>query len=789
MTRSLILSILFLIHHIAQAQNIRGIIIDDVSKTPLTGANVILVGSSPIQGATTDLDGNFKITDVALGRHALRISYLGYEDRNLAEVIVTAGKEVVLTIALTEKVNQISEATIVYNRAADKTVTNNEMVMVSGRSFNIDDTKKYAGALGDPSRMAANFAGVSGANDARNDIVVRGNSPSGLLWQMDGLNIPNPNHFGSLSSTGGPVSMLNNNMLDKSDFITGAFPAQYGNALSSVFDLRMRNGNTQNHEFLAQVGFNGFEANAEGPLSAKRQSSYIASYRYSTLGVFKAIGINFGTGTATPVYQDASFKIFIPVSAKSKLSVYGLGGGSGVDFYGNDVDTTITDLYGDENVNAKVSYLTMIGGITLETNYSTKTFGKAYAGVSHTNETYDGDSISINTREAFPNGKAKFGNSKYTAGYQLSHKFNARSSLLAGANFDIMKYSMFNEYVKYDSMSAATRIPLVNTNDATVLTQSFIQIKHRFTDRLSAIAGMHVRHLSLNSAIALEPRLGIKYRVSQNQTVGLGYGLHSQMQNIYSYYVETTVANQTVLTNKNLGFTKAHHVVLSYDFTLGDRFRIKAETYYQNIFDAPVTQNKSSFSGLNTGNNFGPSDEDSLVNNGVGNNLGFEVTLEKFYGNGYYLLTTLSVFDSKYKGSDGVKRNTAFNTGYAINLLGGKEFNLRNKAKVIAIDAKLSTTGGRYTTPLNFEASKEAGRAIYDETKAYSIRLDAYFRIDIKLSYRKNYEKSTLEFAIDLQNIINHQNIFQQSYNPRTNQVVSQYQQGFFPVPTVRYTF
>jgi hypothetical protein len=169
--------------------------------------------------------------------------------------------------------------------------------------------------------------------------------------------------------------------------------------------------------------------------------------------------------------------------------------------------------------------------------------------------------------------------------------------------------------------------------------------------------------------------------------------------------------------------------------------------------------------------------------------LGFEVTLEKFYGNGYYLLTTLSVFDSKYKGSDGVKRNTAFNTGYAINLLGGKEFNLRNKAKVIAIDAKLSTTGGRYTTPLNFEASKEAGRAIYDETKAYSIRLDAYFRIDIKLSYRKNYEKSTLEFAIDLQNIINHQNIFQQSYNPRTNQVVSQYQQGFFPVPTVRYTF
>jgi hypothetical protein len=149
--------------------------------------------------------------------------------------------------------------------------------------------------------MASNFAGVSGANDARNDIIIRGNSPSGLLWQLEGLNIPNPNHFGSLSSTGGPVSMLNNNVLDKSDFMTSAFPAQYGNALSGVFDLSLRNGNNEKYEFLGQVGFNGFELGAEGPFSKNSKSSFLINYRYSTLALFQQIGINFGTGSATPI--------------------------------------------------------------------------------------------------------------------------------------------------------------------------------------------------------------------------------------------------------------------------------------------------------------------------------------------------------------------------------------------------------------------------------------------------------------------------------------------------------
>lgn len=243
-----------------EGQTLRGTILDEASRAPLPGVSVMVEGSNPALASASDIDGNYRIKGVPLGRHTIKVSYLGYETQTIPNVIITAGKEAIINISLTESVSKLNEVTIVYDRTKDKTVTNNEMTTVSSRSFNIEDTKRYAGSLSDPSRMAANYAGVIAGNDSRNDIVVRGNSPTGMLWQLEGINIPNPNHFGTVTSTGGPVSMLNNNNLDKSDFLTSAFPAQYGNAISGVFDLRMREGNNEKRELMAQMGFNGLEA-------------------------------------------------------------------------------------------------------------------------------------------------------------------------------------------------------------------------------------------------------------------------------------------------------------------------------------------------------------------------------------------------------------------------------------------------------------------------------------------------------------------------------------------------
>lgn len=774
-------------------QTIRGKVVDEISKTPLIGVNLMVIGTGDqLLGSSTDVDGNYRIENVPVGRQTLKITYIGYEEQVLPNIVVTAGKEVILNLSLTESISQLNEVVVVANTKDDKTATNNEFAIVSARSFNLDDTKRYAGALGDPSRMAANFAGVIGGDDSRNDIVVRGNSPTGMLWQLEGLNIPNPNHFGSLNSTGGPVSMLNNNNLDKSDFMTSAFPAQYGNAVAGVFDIRLRDGNNQKSEFLAQMGFNGFELGAEGLLSKNHEGSYLVNYRYSTLGIFDALGIEFGTGSNVPLYQDLNFKVSFPTKNNGKLSIFGLGGISEIDLLGSEADLgSNTDLYGNENEDGFPRYKTGIAGISFEKNISSKTFMKLTAGVSATEESFTSDSLVRDGNEEvvarFQRSEAAFTTSKASVVGSFRTKFSSKNSLVYGFYVDAFNFDLYNRDIFANAGSDSVRI---NVEDATVLYQAFATWRHRFSNRLSLNTGLHAQYYALNEQAVVEPRLGLQYMINGNQSISLGYGIHNQIQSPYTTYVQTKIADdEYVLTNTKLDFTTSQHLVLTYDWNISETLRLKAETYYQDLSNVPVEQRASSFSAINTGSSFIPSDQDSLVNSGTGRNYGIELTLERFFNKGYYFLITSSFFDSQYAGSDGIQRNTAYNTRYVVNGLFGKEFRLGSKQKFFSVNLKVTTIGGKYLTPIDVQASQQFGRTIFNESEAFTEKQDVYFRTDIKLAYRKEYKKSTLEFAIDLQNVTNNQNIFAQNYNPRTNSIVTQYQQGFFPVPFVRFTF
>ena len=210
---------------------------------PIIGAAVVVVDSDPLIGITTDIDGKFNLPNVKVGRVDLKITYLGYAPRTLSGIELFSGKELVLNVEMQEMVMKKDEVVVKASRRKEEAL--NTMATVSARVFSTEEASRYAGTRNDVSRMATNFAGVRGANDATNDIVIRGNSPTGLLWRLEGVDIPNPNHFGNLGSTGGPVSMLNSNVLSNSDFLTGAFPSDYGNGLSGVFDLRMRHGNNE----------------------------------------------------------------------------------------------------------------------------------------------------------------------------------------------------------------------------------------------------------------------------------------------------------------------------------------------------------------------------------------------------------------------------------------------------------------------------------------------------------------------------------------------------------------
>ena len=324
-------------------QTIRGTVVERVTQKPLSGATIIVAGSEPLIGTTTNEKGNFRLAQLPLGRYKLQISFVGFKTIILTNIDLSSVKETVLFIEMDEEM--ILNKTVTIN-AGRKDKPQNEMAYVSARTFSIEETEKYPGSLGDPSRMAQSYAGIISGGDQVNDIIIRGNSPSGLLWNLEGINIPNPNHFGKLGSSGGPVSMLNNNVLRNSDLYTGAFPAEFGNALSGVFDLKIRSGNNEKHEYLAQVGANGFEFGIEGPFSKKNAASYLINYRYSTFKVFDALGLDLGAG-ALPFYQDLNFKLNFPFKKNKGLSVFGIGGQNSIDYYDTSrITKNFTNLIG-----------------------------------------------------------------------------------------------------------------------------------------------------------------------------------------------------------------------------------------------------------------------------------------------------------------------------------------------------------------------------------------------------------------------------------------------------------
>ena len=786
--RSLFVLFIFIFYQISFSQDltqtIRGTVLDKQTQSPLPGAVISILNTDPLKATTTDENGKFRFDDILLGRKQLKISLISYKEKSQT-VVLTTGKETVLNIELEESALQGQE--VVITAEFDKTKSNNKMATVSSRVFSTEEASRYAGSRGDPARMAANFAGVSGANDSRNDIIVRGNSPLGILWRLNGLDIPNPSHFGSMGSSGGPISILNNNTLDNSDFMTGAFPADYGNATAGVFDLKMRSGNNEKYEFLGMVGFNGFELGAEGPFNKKKKNgSFMINYRYSTLSVFKKIGLDFGTGSAVPQYQDITFKFDLPTKKAGKFSIWGIGGLSYAELLQSQ-QSKENNLYGYSGRNMLFRSNVGAAGISHTYLINTSSYIKTNVGVSGQYNLIKADRVDTSTNPV--NVRPEYRNVSYTTKYSFNStynkKFNSRNFLNAGVYADLYNTTFVDSIDTYGTGFVTLR----NYNGQTALARGFLQWKHHFSEKFYLNVGVTYQYLILNNSQSPEPRLGLKYEINKKQSLSFGAGLHSQVQPLYVYFATANLGGGKVKeTNRNLDFTKAAHAVLAYDVNLFNSVRIKTELYYQYLYSIPVKSRRDYFSTINLGADFESPNIDSLVNNGTGQNYGFELTLEKFYSKGYYFLLTTSLFESKYIGSDDVQRNTAFNGNYVINALVGKEFKIKEK-HTLAFDLKITYAGGKRYVPIDIEKSILYQREIKNGSVAYEAQYDPYFRIDVKPSYKLNTKRFTHELSVDIQNVTKHNNIFQQQYDLNTQTIKTDYQLKFFVIPQYRLTF
>jgi hypothetical protein len=766
---------------IAQAQNlgqtIKGNIVDKQSLQPLQGVQISILGLPNSISAISDSNGNYRIVDVLSGRYDVQAIYSGYASTTIPNVVVTTGKEVILDFTLNENITQLSAASISLGK---KNETINEMSTVSARSFSTEEVNRYAGGRSDPSRLVANFAGVSSPDDSRNDIVIRGNSPTGVLWRIEGLNIPNPNHFSTIGTTGGPVSALNTNMLKNSDFFTSAFPSEYGNANAGVFDLGFRKGNSDKREHTFQIGaLTGIEAMTEGPINKEKGSSYLIAYRYSFTGVAQAIGLPIGTA-ATPFYQDISFKINGAKTKFGKFILFGLGGISKIDFDHKEVDST--DLFAYPNRDSYFKSKVGLVGLSHTIRVNDKSYFKTVVGLSYSGSDYLEDTINKQTSAVTRVIENATEQLRYIGNTSFNSKINAKLFLKIGFMEELINLNLF--YRNRTFTPDWTQI--WDFKDYTSLLQGYAQIKYSFTEKLTLNAGLHSQLLTLNNSKSIEPRAGLKYQFNDKNMLSAGVGVHSQMQPTDVYFYRTKLPdNFYVQSNKNLDFTRSIHYVLGYDFFPAKDWRFKSEIYYQHLFNIPVSNSDSSYSMLNVGASFNPNEKGYLINKGTGENYGIELTIEKFFSKGYYGLTTGSLYQSTYKGADLKTHNTAFNGQYVANLLVGKEFLLgKEKKNRFTIDVKMTTAGGRYYTPIDIAASQAAGIQISQKGDvAFSERNPAFYRLDIKFGFVKNSTKHKLSQSIffDIQNVTNYKNVFAQRYNPVKNTINTAYQIGFFP--------
>jgi hypothetical protein len=750
-------------------QSVRGTVRDKILQQPIAGATVRITGTN--LGDQTDGIGNFIVPKVTVGIHQVVISAIGYQEVVLNNITLNSGKEMVLSILMEEKIVTGKETVIRSERK--KNIPINDMSLVSVRSFSVEETSKYAAAVNDPSRMASNYAGVMMADDGNNQIVIRGNSPSGLLWRMEGIDIPNPNHFASAGSSGGGISIISSQLLSNSDFITGAFSSEYGNALSGVFDLKLRQGNNRKREYSIQAGVLGLNVAAEGPIMPWYKGSYLINYRYSTLGLLAKSGI-LEVPSATN-FQDLSYNIYLPTARWGTFTLFGLGGLSDQE-YKPERDSTQWKNYYDRYSSEFISN-TGVWGATHSITLGKKNFIKTCAAYSITKNAFQQDYMQSDY-QPLRTYDQKFITRKLTLTSSWNHKFNTKVNLRSGIIANGIFFSYQEAYRKTIQSDMQKSIAI---NEETQSVQVFSQLQYRPTEKLTVQAGLHSQFLFLNSSKSLEPRASLRYQMNHKHSWVVGYGLHSQSQGWGIYFAQQQNAQgQIEMPNRNLGFSKAHHFVVSHQYSIRTNLRLKTELYYQSLFNIPISiYDTSSFSVINMENDYV---RDPLQNKGRGENYGLEVSLEKYLSKQLYYMISTSWYSATYTAADKRRYSSRFNGGQIINLVVGKEFTSRNQRRTFGLNGKCVYAGGYRTTPVNLAESIKQVTTVPYPSLAFTEKLPAYYRMDIRISMKWNRKRLTSTLSLDLQNATNRLNVYNRFYDPKTQTVKTYYQVGIIPI-------
>ncbi len=748
-------------------QTIRGKVFDEVTGQPVPFASIVIEETNPLLGTVSDADGQFKLENVKVGRYTIGVSMLGYSSYEVKEYLVSSGQIDDLNIGLRPCASEIDEVVVRVNKSNPI----NSMATLSSRQFTIEETQRYAGGLEDPARLVSTFAGVSAPSVNSNGISVRGNNPDGVLWCVEGVEVPNPNHFANLTIAGGGLlTAISSYMMGNSDFYTGAFPAEFGNASSGVFDIKLREGNRLKNTYALEAGVLGIGAMAQGPVNKKTGATYIVNYRNSTMA---AIAPLLPDDAGVLKYQDLNYKINLPTKNCGTFTLWGLGAIDGVDTEAADSSDWETN---EDRDNSETSMYMFASSVSHKLSMKNDAFLRTSFSVTGSGLTFVENRLDYNLQPN-PQSEAENSSNRISIQSDIKKRFSPNHSNKTGLRYS---HLFFDLDVMQSLNEGELPTQLVRQNGNAGFLEAYSQSKINLNSKLVLNAGINAHYFLLNHNFSLEPRIGLKYNFSKNQNISLAYGIHSRLEQLSVYFISI----DGDMPNKNLDFMKSSHYVLSYQANLFENIHLSIEPYYQHLKGVPVSPT-SYISTLN--NNNALFFNEALVNEGTGENKGVDVTLEKYMSKGYYYMLTASVFDAKYTAADGVERNTRFNRNYVFNFMFGKEWIIRNN-NILSANVRLNYLGGNRIEAIDIEASTQQHDVVYGETEgnlSFSNKFDDMPIGSLTLSYRINKPKHTSVWSLQVLNFNSAEEFSGDYYNLKTNQVEARFEG--LSIPNVSY--
>lgn len=745
----LLLSILFLINISAQQEtgSITGKVVDKTTKEFLPGVNIIVLGSS--QGTSTNLNGEFTIENLPTGIYSVRASFIGYNSITKTDVVVNTARPADLNFELTTAVIELDGVTV-----TSEFFNNNPTEINSITNFSYEEIRRAPGGFEDVVRALSVLPGVAKQSAGRNDLIVRGGAPSENLYLVDGFVVPNINHFGTQGATGGPLSFINLDFVNETSFSTGGFSAIYGDKLSSVLSIDLRDGRKDRIGGKGTISASQFGLNLEGPIS--QNSDFLFSVRRSYLDfIFNAAGFNF-----VPEYWDVTSKFNYSPDNKNKFSFLFVSAFDRVKFN----NKTSEDIYDNSRIlgSNQNQYL---AGLSYRHLFND---GFYTLRLSRNFTDYDTSQKDTLFNPIFLN-QSKEGENELNA--DLVYKLSPVSEINLGASVKNIKFAadilLPNFITTYGDTLNITNLSTENRFTKSAFYSQFSTVLFQ---RLRLNAGLRLDYFdAINTKFYLSPRFSLSYKLSELTTVSASAGIYHQSP---SYIWLTADAR-----NKDLKAVNVNQFVAGFEHLLQSDMRLKLEAFYKDYKDYPASTLRRYLVLANTGAGFGGGDDnfsafglEHLVSEGFGYSRGIELSVQKKSSDvPYFGIMSLTYSETKFTPLDGIERFGTYDQKWIFNLSSGYIFNEKWEASI-----KFRLATGNPYTPYNNDGTQSV--LLYNTS-----RFDIQHSMDIRVDRRWAFDGWALITYLDIQNIYNRENVSTIRWDYRTNEIAENSQIGILP--------